>query len=151
VDIPQFALARARVASGQQPFPDGVTWLKNNGYRAVLHVRAPGADDAAARRQFEKNGLRYLTLEVSPGTLSKEIVAKFNQIVADEANLPLFVYDKDGALAGGLWYLHYRLVLGMNDEKARAEAERLGFKIDQDTEHRTMWVAVQNFLKNQNP
>ncbi len=151
VDIPQFALARPRVASGQQPFPDGVAWLKAHGYRAVLHVRAPGTDDSAARRQFEKHGLTYYTLEVSPRTLTKEVVDQFNRTVTDEANLPLFVYDRDSSLAGGLWYLYYRLVEKLDDGRARTEAARLGFKQDQDGDHRSMWLAVQNFLAAQNP
>jgi hypothetical protein len=147
VDIPQFTIARDRVATGLRPFPDGVAWLKERGYRAVLHVRAPGADDAAARRQFEKYGLRYLTLDAEPRTLTKEAVDRFNRIVTDDANLPLFVYDKDASVAGGLWYLHFRLVEGATDEKARAEAARLGFRQEQDDAHRTMWIAVQKLLE----
>jgi protein tyrosine phosphatase (PTP) superfamily phosphohydrolase (DUF442 family) len=151
VDIPQFAVARPRVATGQQPFPDGLAWLQAHGYRTVLHVRAPGTDDTAARRQFERYNLRYLSLEVSPQTLSKEIVDRFNRIVTDEANLPLFVYDRDGSLAGGLWYLYYRLAEGQDDDRARTAAARLGFKPDQDENHRTMLLAVQNFLATQKP
>ena len=74
VDIPQFAIVKDRIASGLQPFPDGITWLQAHQYRTVLHVRAPGEDDAAARRQFEKHGLRYLSLEASPNTLSRAVV-----------------------------------------------------------------------------
>ncbi len=147
VDIPQFALAKPRVAAGQQPFPDGVAWLQANGYRTVLYIRRPGEDETAARRQFEKRNLRYLSIEVAPMSLTKEIVDQFNRTVADEPNLPLFVYDRDGSLAGGLWYLHFRLVENATDEKARTEAARLGFKEDRDNEHRTMWIAVQNFIQ----
>lgn len=151
VDIPQFAMARPRVASGQQPFPDGLAWLRAHGYKTVLYVRPPGSDDAAARRQFDKYGLRYLSLEVSPQTLSKQVVEQFNRTVTDENNLPLFVYDKDGSLAGGLWYLYYRTVEKLDDERARTEAARLGFQQDQDGAHRTMWLAVQNYLATQKP
>jgi len=28
--------------------------------------------------------------------------------VREEGDLPMFVYDRDGAVAGGLWYLHFR-------------------------------------------
>jgi protein tyrosine phosphatase (PTP) superfamily phosphohydrolase (DUF442 family) len=151
VDIPQFAMARPRVASGQQPFPDGLAWLQAHGYRTVLHVRAPGTDDSAARRQVEKYNLRYLTLEVSPQSLSKEIVEQFNRTVTAESNLPLFVYDRDGSLAGGLWYLYYRMSEGLDDDRARTAAGRLGFKPDQDGNHRTMWLAVQTLLATQKP
>jgi protein tyrosine phosphatase (PTP) superfamily phosphohydrolase (DUF442 family) len=146
VDVPQFAIARNRVANGLQPFPDGVTWLQAHGYRTVLHLRQPGEDDGIARKVFEKRGMTFLSLEVSPRTLSKEVVEEFNRMVTTETNAPLFVYDKDGSLTGGLWYLYFRLVEKMPDEKARAEAERLGLRPDQNGEHRTMWIAVQNYV-----
>ena len=147
VDIPGYADIKPRVSTGQKPFPDGVAWLHDRGYRTVLHVRAPGIDDAAARRQFERAGLRYLTLEVSPGTLTKDVVDRFNRLVGDGDSMPLFVYDNDGSLAGGLWYLHFRLVEGYSDDKARAEAARVGFRQEQDDNHRTMWIAVQKLLE----
>jgi protein tyrosine phosphatase (PTP) superfamily phosphohydrolase (DUF442 family) len=148
VDVPQFAIAKEDVASGLQPFPDGIAWLQAHRYRTVLHLRAPGEDDSAARRQFEKRGLRYVSLEVSPKGLSKDVVDQFSRLVTENANLPLFVYDKEGALAGGLWYLYFRTAEGTSDEKARSEAIRLGFQPDQNNEHRTMWVAVQNYLRS---
>jgi hypothetical protein len=147
IDIPQFAIARTKVANGLQPFPDGVVWLKEHGYRTVLHIHAAGVDEAAARRQFEKYGLRYISLEAEPKTLTKETVDSFNRLVTDEANLPLFVYDKDASVAGGLWYLYYRLMEGYSDEKARGEAARLGFRLEQDDRHQTMWLAVQKLLE----
>jgi protein tyrosine phosphatase (PTP) superfamily phosphohydrolase (DUF442 family) len=150
-DIPQFAFVKKGVASGQQPHPDGVKWLKDHGYKTVLHVRAPTETDNAAKRIFENRGLTYISLEVGPQTLTKEVVDRFNQVVGDDKNYPLFVYDKNSALAGALWYLHFRTIGGMSDEKARAEAERLGFKQEQDDIHRDMWLAVQNYLKNHNP
>ena len=151
VDIPLFVQVKPRVAAGQQPFPDGVSWLQNEGYRTVLHIRSPGESDTAAQRIFEKRGLRYISLEVGPRNLTKEIVEEFNKTVNEEANQPLFVFDRDGSLAGALWYLHFRTAGGMSDENARAETARLGFHTDQDDNARTMWIAVQNYLRNQNP
>jgi protein tyrosine phosphatase (PTP) superfamily phosphohydrolase (DUF442 family) len=148
VDVPQFALAKDRVAAGLQPFPDGIAWLQGHGYKTVLHVRAPGEDDSAARRQFEKRGLRYVSLEASPTNLSKDLLEQFDRVTTEDANLPLFVYDKDGGLAGALWYLYFRTVEGTSDEKARSEAVRLGFQPDQNGEHRAMWNAAQNYLSN---
>jgi protein tyrosine phosphatase (PTP) superfamily phosphohydrolase (DUF442 family) len=150
-DIPQFAFVAKGIASGQQPFPDGVKWLKDHGFKTILHVRAPTETDNAAKRIFESRGLTYISLEVSPQTLSKEVVDRFNHILADENNRPLFVFDKNSALAGALWYIHFRTVDGMTDDKARAEATRLGFKQDQDDAQRDMWIAVQNYLSKQNP
>lgn len=151
VDIPQFAEVKAKIASGQEPFADGIAWLKSHGYRTVLHVRSPGEDDSAARKQFEQGGLRYLSLELSPQTLSRSIVDRFNSAVGDANNLPLFVYDKNGSLAGALWYLNFRLVDRATEEKAREEAERLGFRQERSDAHLKMWLAVQNLLNNFKP
>jgi protein tyrosine phosphatase (PTP) superfamily phosphohydrolase (DUF442 family) len=145
-DIAQFASATDQVASGLRPGVDGVKWLRENGYRAVLHLRPPGQDDAGDRNLFDLRGLKYLTLEVSPQTLTAKVVDDFNRIVADKANQPLFVYDKDGVLSGSLWYLHFRVVDKATDEEARAKAIRLGLKTDQDSE---MWLAIQKYLSEQ--
>jgi hypothetical protein len=147
IDIPGFALARPNVSTGLKPFPDGIDWLKARGYKVVLHLRAPGENNMAAQREFEKRGLRYTSLEVSPARLSKELYESFRNAVTDTKNHPLFVYDKDGSATGGLWYLYFRVQLKQSDEKARAEAERLGLRFDDDVEHKTMWLAVQALLK----
>jgi protein tyrosine phosphatase (PTP) superfamily phosphohydrolase (DUF442 family) len=142
VGIPQFAMARDKVAAGLKPMlEDGLDWLKANGYRTVLHVRLPGEDDSADRKQVEKRGMTYLSLEVSPQILSKAVVDGFNRIVADANTYPLFVYDKDGTLAGALWYLHFRTAGSESDTAARARAARLGLKEDA-----AMGAAIQRFL-----
>jgi hypothetical protein len=148
IDLPGFAIARPGVASGLRPFPDGLAWLKKQGYRTVLHLRQPGEDNAASKRLVEGKGLKYLSLEASPARLSKELYEQFVKLVDDKGNHPLFVYDRDGSSAGGLWYLYFRVQLKYADDKARAEAKRLGLRFDDDDpEHDTMVLAVQNLLK----
>lgn len=148
VAIPQFASVQERVASGLKPLPGGFDWLAANGFRTVLHIRKPGEDDAAERGQVEKLGLKFLSLEASPQTLAKATVDEFNRLVGDSAVHPLFVYDGDGVLGGGLWYLHFRTVLQMSDEQARARATPLGLKDTTTGEPGTMWVAIQKFLRS---
>ena len=144
--IPQFAIAQDQVATGLKPMLDGVEWLKQNGYRAVLHLRQPEEDDAAERKFFEMRGLKFLSLEVSPQTLSRAVVDEFNRIVADRSNHPLFIYDKHGTLTGGLWYLHFRQQERLSDEEARTRAARLGLREAQDGIGREMWLAIQRYL-----
>jgi protein tyrosine phosphatase (PTP) superfamily phosphohydrolase (DUF442 family) len=145
LDIPQFVMVRERLATGQQPFPDGVAWLQSKGYRTVLHLRAPGEDNTAARRQFEKRGLTYVSLEVAPGQLTREMVQQFSALVSEENSLPMFVYDRDGSLTGGMWYAHFRLG-GATEDKAVDEAKRLGLRPDNDPEHKTMLNAARSLL-----
>ncbi len=74
--------------------------------------------------------MKYLSLEVAPQTLSQTTVDQFNRLVSDPLNYPLFVYDKDGSLAGGLWYLYFRTVERTTDSEARKRAQRLGLRDD---------------------
>ena len=143
VGIPQFAEIKKNVASGLRPTHlEGLQWLKDNGYRTALYIKAPGDSDDADRKQFEeKCGMKYASLTVSPDTLSLELVDQFNAMI-DPANRPLFIYDKDGSLAGALWYLHFRMVDQQSDENARAAAARIGLK----EEHKDLWVAIQKIL-----
>ncbi|HMF13150.1 MAG TPA: hypothetical protein VKE94_12620, partial [Gemmataceae bacterium] len=114
VGIPQFAEVKGKkkVATGLRPTHlEGLDWLKDNGYRMALYVRAPGDSDDADRKQFEdKCGMKFASLVVSPDALTLDVVDQFNAIVSDPANRPLFVYDKNGSLAGALWYLHFRMI-----------------------------------------
>jgi len=151
LDIPGFALAKTRVATGLKPFPDGIAWLQANGYRTVLHIRAPGEDDKAAQELFKKYNLRYLTLEIAPGTLTKDAVEAFTRFVTDQSNYPVFVFDKDGAMTGALWLVYFRLFEGVSEEKAGLEAARLGWKPDQDADHKAMADAAARYLRSQNP
>jgi protein tyrosine phosphatase (PTP) superfamily phosphohydrolase (DUF442 family) len=146
VGIPQYAVVKDRVASGRRPLlDDGLDWLRENGFRTVLFLRRPGEDDATDRKEVEKRGLKYLSLEVSPQTLTRKLVEEFTRIAKDAAGYPLFVYDRDGALAGGLWYLHFRLAEELPDETARLRASALGLREDRDS-HREMWDAIRQLL-----
>lgn len=150
--IADFAMARDRVASGLRPLLDGLDWLQANNYRTVLHLRAPGQDDSADRREVEKRGLTYLRLEVAPNVLTRNVLEEFNRTVTDATRLPLFVYDKDGRMAGALWYLHFRTVEKLGDEAARTRALALGLRGNEaNGEDRLLWLAIQKVLSEVAP
>jgi hypothetical protein len=146
VGIPQFALARDGIAVGLKPSIDGLDWLKEAKYRTVLHLVQPGTDDSADRKQVEKRGLIFLSLEVSPAGLSQKTLDEFSRALGDTKGQPLFIYDNDGMLAGGLWYLHFRTVEKDSDEASRIKAGRLGLKDDPQGDHKAMWAAIKTFL-----
>lgn len=151
IDLPGFAIATTGVASGIKPFPDGITWLAEKGYRTVLHLRGPGEDSPATRRLFEAKGMRYMSLEVTPARLNRQTYEQFVVMVRNTDLHPLFVYDKDGSAAGGLWFLYNRVALEQSAEKSRSEAQRLGLRTDDDSEHKAMWLAVQKLLASLKP
>jgi hypothetical protein len=142
--IPGFVMLKKNVAAGQRPTHlEGLEWLKANGYRMALYIRAPGEADDADRKQFEdKLGLKFASFTLSPETLTLDVVDQFNHIITEPVNRPLFVYDKDGALAGALWYLHFRMIDQRGDAEARTAAARLGLRED----NREMWLAIERIL-----
>jgi protein tyrosine phosphatase (PTP) superfamily phosphohydrolase (DUF442 family) len=147
VGIPQYALVRDKVAAGLRPsLDDGLDWLQTNGFKTVLCLHEPGEPISADRKQVEKRGMKFVSVEVSPGTLTEKIVEEFNRLVGDKGALPLFVYDRDGALAGSLWYLHFRVGHGMGDEAARQKARTLGLREDREGLHQEMWQAAKKYL-----
>jgi hypothetical protein len=149
VGIPNFAEPMPGVVTGFRPTLDGVVWLKTNEFRTALHVKATGENDDGDRQLYEQKGLKYLSLELSPTTLTPKVVEEFNRIVTDPGLRPLFVYDKDGSLSGALWYLHFRTAGKLSDEEARKKAVSLGLKEEADGGSREMWLAVQKFLEEQ--
>lgn len=146
VGIPQFAAAKDQVATGLKPFLDGLDWLHTNGYRTVMHLKAPGEDDSADRQLVERHGLKFISLDVSPQTLNRGVLDQFSKTVNDPAGYPLFVYDSDGTLGGGLWYLHFRMTESLADDVARAKAAQLGLRENASDAQRTMWLAVQKLV-----
>lgn len=143
VDIVGFGEPKEKLATGRRPSTEGLDWLQRNRYQAVLYLRRPGTDDSADREQVEKRGMKYLAIEIAPESLNREVLDQFNRTVADAANLPLFVYDRDGLLTGAMWYLHFRTIDQMPDDLARTKAESYGLRMDGDDEVKKLWSAIQ--------
>ena len=56
------------------------------------------------------------------------------------------VFHADGSLAGPLWYLYFRLVDNASEDKARAEAARLGLKNESSTAGQALWTTLQTIV-----
>ena len=140
-------VAKDKVYIGLRPTLEGLDWLKESNFRRVIHIRLPGIDDDSDRKQVESRGMKYAVLEVSPQKLTRETVHEFKELIKDDAGHPLFVYDRDGTLAGPMWYLYFRLVDQLSDDAARVRASSMGLRTEGDGPHRDMWLAVQNILK----
>lgn len=147
--IPQFAVAQENVFAGLRPPLDGLDWLQARGVKTVLHVRLAGEDDSTDRKEVEARGMRYIALEVSPQTLTREKADEFIREIRAGARTGIFVYDKDGSLAGAMWYLYQRMGESNNDDVAQLNARPLGLQTARDGQHRDMWQAAQR-VANEN-
>jgi len=82
VDIPGYAVLAENIAAGQQPFPDGIQWLKQAGFDLAIHVRAPGEDDSADHHDYGENELdRFRACsEVLREVVDANIAERSNQV-----------------------------------------------------------------------
>lgn len=131
-EIPRFALVGERTASGLVPFAEGYSWLRQKGYRTLLLVKAPGDEDRLIAEEAKKAGLAFQTIEVAPSLLDREKADLFTLKLREEG--PVFVCDKNGELAGALWFLHFRLSDAQTEAAALARAKRLGLKEPAESE-----------------
>jgi protein tyrosine phosphatase (PTP) superfamily phosphohydrolase (DUF442 family) len=145
--IPQFVEVKPGVSHGRRPILDGFDWLAANGYKTILFIRDPVESDDLDRQNATKAGLTYLSLEVTAKTLNRETLRAFNDLLAEATKRPLFVYDRYGHLAGGMWYLHLRTVERLDDTAARRRADQLGYRlVNPSEEQRTFEIAIQRLL-----
>jgi protein tyrosine phosphatase (PTP) superfamily phosphohydrolase (DUF442 family) len=145
VGIPNFGQVNDHFAGGRRPsLDDGLDWLRDSGYKAVIYLRAPGENDAADRKQVERRGMKFYSLEISPEALNKKLVEDFIAIVSDQANQPVFAYDTDGERSGAMWFLHFRIGQKAGDENSRRQARVLGLR-----EQGAMWDAAQKYANEQ--
>ena len=72
--------------------------------------------------------MTFVSLLVTPDTLTKEWVDDFNRTVGESGARPVFVYARDPSAAGAAWYLHLRTAEFLTHDEARLRAARLGLK-----------------------
>ena len=149
--IGQFAQAKDKAYAGLRPSAEGLDWLQSDGIQTVVQIRLPGEDDADAKKQVEDRRMRYVAFEVSPTTLTKEKADEFIKLIRDNSRQGIFLYDRDGSLAGAMWYLYLRWGEILDDDAAQLRARPLGLRPNADGQHRDMWLAVQKLLSENNP
>ncbi len=149
--IAQFATAKENAYAGLPPQLAGLDWLQTKGVKTIVHVRLFGEDDALDRKEAEARDMRYVAFEISPVVLTKEKAEEFIKLIRDGAKQGIFVYDKDGSLAGAMWYLHLRSGESYDDETSQLRARPLGLDVSREGQHRDMWLAVQKLQSENNP
>lgn len=148
--IPQFAVARDNIYTGLRPPLDGFDWLQQHDVRTVVHVRTGNTDDSADRTEVEKRKMQYVPFVVSPQTLTRQKAEEFIKLVRAHGKQGMFVYDEDGSLAGGLWYLYFRWGEFLDDDASQLRAGQLGLRVGAPGAQRDIWLAVQKVLSEDN-
>lgn len=148
--IANFSVVFDSLACGLRPDLDGLEWLRQNRYRSLLHVHHPNTESNADRRLIERKQFAYHEITIDPSRFEMRSVEDFNRLVNDPKPRPMFVYDRDGALLGPLWYAHFRTVAQLSHNEARERTLRLGFNLDA-TDSRLLMIAIRDQLGDPAP
>ena len=68
----------------------------------------------------------YISLPIVANRLDASRLARFDDLLSQSDNRPLYFCDKDGTLAGLAWYIHLRVVGQDDSQSATSKAEEIG-------------------------
>ena len=68
----------------------------------------------------------YISLPIVANRLDASRLARFDDLIAQADNRPLFFCDSDGTRAGLVWYIHLRVVSQEDSQGAMGKAEEIG-------------------------
>lgn len=125
--IADYTEVKDGVSTGQRPTIDGLDWLKSKGFKTIVYVRRPDEVDTTDKRQIELRDMKYISLVVTPDTLTQDWVEEFNRVIGDASGHPIFVYGLPDTI-GPVWYLYLRTAVFLTHDEARVRAARYGLK-----------------------
>jgi protein tyrosine phosphatase (PTP) superfamily phosphohydrolase (DUF442 family) len=114
------------VGGGSAPSVEGLDWLKEKGYRTFLDLRSMSEIDPNFVESVNDHGMVYLSLPIVADRLDASRLARFDDLISQSENRPLYFCDSDGTRAGLVWYIHLRTVEGNDPHSAFQRAEEVG-------------------------
>jgi uncharacterized protein (TIGR01244 family) len=101
--------------------------LKGSGFRTAVDLRLPQEGVPAAREAVETQGLKFVSVPVSPDTFSLEDVKKVEAVLNDPNAAPVLLYCSSSNRVGGvLAVIENRR--GRSKEEAIAAGRKAGLK-----------------------
>jgi uncharacterized protein (TIGR01244 family) len=125
--IPGYTLLRPDVAGSGAPTDEGIAQLRELGIGVVVDLRVPEEGTAAEKAAVESAGLVYVSLPITPETLSRADVAVLAAILDDADRAPMLLHCGSGNRVGGLW-MALRMREGASYDDAEAEGRRAGLR-----------------------
>ena len=127
--IIRFAEIRPGLARGGEPGPEGLRYLRSQGYRTIVSFLTDPAESA----WVVQSGMRYVHLPMRSSfffadTPTNEQVHQFLSIVGDSTQYPMFIHCHAGKDRTGAMTAIYRMeVCGWTAEEAVEEMRAFGF------------------------
>ena len=102
VAVPNYAVLRPGVAAAGQPTPDALRQLKTQGFRTVINIRTEAEGPKGEEEIVKGLGLRYVSIPVTPETLSLEDVRAVAKLLDDPEAAPVLFHCASSNRVGGV-------------------------------------------------
>ena len=124
--IRRFASVAPSVGGGSGPSMDGLDWLKEKGYRTFIDLRRGSEVEPNFVDAVNDRDMVYISLPIVANRLDASRLARFDDLISQSENRPLYFCDSDGTRAGLAWYIHLRNVDQEDSQGATGKAEEIG-------------------------
>ena len=126
-DIPNYLRVRPDFATGGAPTAEGLARLREFGFAVVVDLRPPSGATGAERTIVEASGLRYVSVPITPETLSWADVSAVKAVVDEPARGGLLLHCASGNRVGAVWVL-MEVAKGVPLEKAERAGRAVGLR-----------------------
>jgi uncharacterized protein (TIGR01244 family) len=132
-DVPRVLCLDGSFATGGQPTEQAFAKVAASGFRSVLSLRGAGEgiDFTRERALVEKAGLRYFNIPVVSSAPRAEQADEFIQLVKEKSNHPMLINCASANRVGAFLMIYRVLQQGWSQEKALAEALKIGLRGDE--------------------
>ena len=104
--IPYYRLLTPGIATAGQPSSEALSKLAALGFKTVINLRMPGEDAPSDERAVvEGQGLRYVHVPLTAGSLSAADVAAVEKVLDDAAAGPVLLHCATSNRVGAVWAL----------------------------------------------
>lgn len=90
------------LATAGQPSPEALAGLKEMGVRTVVNLRTDAEGAAAEKPVLEAQGIRYVSVPVTPDTFSAADVDRVQEVLADASAAPVLLHCASSNRVGGV-------------------------------------------------
>lgn len=104
---------------------DAISGLKAAGFKTVIDLRTPAEGTDEERRLVEGEGLAYVSVPVTPASLSASDVERVRALLEDPAKGPVLLHCASGNRTGAVWAA-IQAGRGLSLEAAEAAGRQAG-------------------------
>lgn len=122
--IPRYRLVRPGLATGGRPSAEELERLKAQGFKTVVDLRTEAEGIAAEKKTVEAQGLRYVSVPISPASFGVADVEAVAKVLKDKDAAPVLLHCSTANRVGAVW-----LVMQVQEGQSLEDAEASGREI----------------------